>query len=52
MERTRGDKSESSSDGISSDEEGLIEEFEEEEEDGKGSGSYADEISLDVSDPN
>ena len=46
-----GGKSESSSDGISSDKEGLIEEFKEEEEDGEGSGSYAGEISPDISDP-
>ena len=51
--KDKSGKSESSSDGISSDEEGSIEEFEEEEEeDGEGSSSYADEISLDISDPN
>ena len=53
--KDEGGKSESSSDGVSSNEEGSIEEFEEEEEeeeeDGEGSGSYADKISLDISDP-
>ena len=52
--KDKGDKSESSSDSISSDEEGSVKEFkeEEEEEDGEGSSSYADEISPDISDPN
>ena len=48
-----GGKSDSSSDGILSDDEWSAEEFEEEEEDDdddKESGSYADEVSPDVSD--
>ena len=49
--KDEGGKSDSSSDGISSDKEGSVKEFEEEEEDGKWSGSYADEISLDALDP-
>ena len=48
--KDKGSKSESSLDRVSSDEEGLIEEFEE-EEDGKWSSSNADEISPDISDP-
>ena len=41
----------SSLDGISSDEEGLIGEYQDEEDDGKWSGSDSDEISPDASDP-
>ena len=47
--RDEGDESESSSDGISSDEEGSIGEYK--EDDGKWSGSDSDEISPDVLDP-
>ena len=52
--KDKGGKSDSSSDGILSDDKGSVEEFEEEEEDdndGKGSGSYADEASPETSDP-
>ena len=48
--RMRAGESESSSDSISSDEEGLIGEFK--EDDGEWSGSEADEISPDASNPN
>ena len=49
-----GGKSDLSSDGISSDDKWSVEEFEGEEEDNdddKESGSYADEVSPDASDP-
>ena len=49
-----GGKSYSSSDSVLSNDEWSAEEFEEEEEeeeDGKESGSYADKVSLDASDP-
>ena len=55
--KDNGRKSDSSSDGILSNDEGSIGEFEEEEEDeeedndDKELGSYADEVSLDASDP-
>ena len=42
----------SSSDGILSDEEGSIGEYQEEEDDGEWSSSNSDEISLDILDPN
>ena len=47
--KDEGGESELSSDGILSDEEGSIEEFE--EDDGEWSGSDADEISPDILDP-
>ena len=52
-QKDKGGKSDSSSDGISSNDEGLVEEFKEEEEDddGEGSGSCADEVSPDALDP-
>ena len=55
--KDEGGKSDSSLDDILSNDEGSVEEFEEEEEeeeednDGKESGSYADEVSPDTSDP-